>query len=187
MKRRIFMVAAVFLAAVIFYNYVDIAATILSRTDYKEDAIQAIKINVEPEDRLGEIAAASLDSIVSETAYKGIHYKDIKYIAIDAEAFHELSKADKQYLINYFKKYNDKVIYASLGDLKKLLLYNPITKSCNGGILLSVDNIVELSKDKAVLKISYHVNKYDGSGYNCTLAYKDNRWQVQSIELKYLP
>lgn len=150
MKKRIFMVAAIFLIAVISYNYVDIVTTVLSHTDYSDEAIEAIKINVEPEDRLGEMAAASLDSIFISKIDKEAFYKNLKYIAIDAEAFHELSKADKQYLISYFKKYNDKVIYASRADLKKLLLYNPVNKSFNGGMLITVSKVLELSKDKAV-------------------------------------
>lgn len=180
------MVAAIFLAAVIFYNYVDIATTIISRNSYKEDAIEAIKINVEPEDKLGEIAGVALDSI-SNNMTNTVSLRDFKYIAIDAEVFHKLSKTDRQYLINYFKKYNNKIIYTSRSDLRKLLLYNPITKSCNGGVLLSVDNIVELNADKAVLQISYYVDKYEGAGYNCTLAYKNNKWEVESIDLRYIP
>lgn len=187
MKKRIFMVAAVFLAAVIFYSYVDIATTILARANYSDEAIEAIKINVEPEDKLGEIAAASLDSIFTSQMDKSSSNDEFKYIAIDAEAFHELSNSDKQYLINYFNKYNDKVIYASKDNLKKLFLYNPLSKSYKGGVLLSVNEIIELSKDRAVLQVFYHVNKYEGAGYKCTLSYLNDRWEVQSVEMNYLP
>lgn len=181
------MVAAIFMVAVLFYNYVDIVTTAVSRNSYKEDAIEAIKINVEPKDRLGEIASAALDTIFTNKIDSLVFSKDFKYIAIDAEVFHELSNTDKQYLVNFFKKYNKKIIYTSKNGLKKLLLYNPITNSCNGGVLLTVDNIIELKDDQAVLQISYYVDKYDGAGYNCSLAYKDGRWEVQSTELRYIP
>lgn len=181
MKKRIFIVAAVFLAAVIFYNYVDIVATVLSFAKYNENTIEAIKIEVEPEDKLGEIAAVSLDSIFANKFNNKNIYKKSEYIAIDADALPELSKADKQYLISYFKRFNNKTIYATKEDLKKVLLMNPINNSCNGGMLLSIDKIVELKKDKAVLKVSYYINKFDAGRYDCTLTFNNDKWELEAI------
>ena len=55
-----------------------------------------------------------------------------------------------------------------------------------GGILLSISEVKEITNERAVLNISYHESGMGGGGYICTLVYKDNKWQVDTLDMKYI-
>jgi hypothetical protein len=142
----------------------------------------------EPKEKIADISIAALDSMFSVDSLVSAkeHYKRFKYVAIDAKKMPDISDKEVQYILSYFKEYNNKTICASREDLKKLGLCTLRTKDLRGGILLSIDEVMELTNDKAVLKIFWHESGLGAAGYICTLVYKDDKWQVESLVLKYM-
>lgn len=188
MKRLLTVIALVVLIGLFLLNYTTIMTAVISKSQYRE-AISAMYIGeFEPMEKIADISIAALHSIVpldSMTPSKE-SYKTYKYIAIDAKKMPDISDEEVQYILTYFKGYNDKSIYASIKELKRLGLCTPLRKDLRGGILLAIDEVIEITNEKAVLEVSYHISGLGGGGYICTLVYKDNRWQVESLDPTYI-
>ena len=137
---------------------------------------------IEPKDRIADISIAALDSMVT-SKIGGIKYR---FISLDAKEMGNFSDGEVQYLLTYFKKYNDKVICASLIDLVRIGLGTPLTKDLRGGVLLSIDDVVEMTNESVVLKVTHYRSGMGAEGYICRLIYKDGKWIVNELELKYM-
>jgi hypothetical protein len=188
MKKPIIIILVIILIVLFLLNYTAIMTSIISKFQYR-DIVPAMYIGeFEPKEKIADIAIAALHSILAYDPMVPVNerYKAYKYIAINAKLMPNISHKEVQYILTYFKGYNDKAIYASIKDLKRLGLCTPRTKDLRGGILLSIDEIVEITNEKAVLEISYHISGMGAGGYICTLVYKDNQWQVESLDSTYI-
>ena len=137
---------------------------------------------IKPKDRIADISIAALDSMVASK----LGDKKYRFVSLDTKEIGNLSNGEVQYLLTYFKKYSDKVICASLIDLVRIGLCTPLKKDLRGGILLSIDDVVEMTNESVVLKISSHESGLGAEGYICKLIYKDGKWKVDTLELKYM-
>lgn len=185
MKKLLIVLSVVLIIGFFLMNYASIIPSIISKFQYKENVSVMYVGEFEPKDKIADISIAALDSIISERiSPKGEIYKTYKYVAINAKLMPNISNKEVQYILTYFKGYNDKVIYASIEDLEKLGLFSQFRKHLRGGILLSINEIIEITNEKAVLMVFNY--EHGGGGYLCTLVYKDNKWQVESLVQKYI-
>ena len=188
MKKLFIIISVVLLIVLFLLNYTTLMTSMMSKFQYRESVSTMYEGEFEPKEKVADISIAALHSIValdSMVPFKE-KYKAFKYVAIDAKKMPFISDMEIQYILTYFKGYNDKPIYSSIKDLKSLGLCTPLTKDLRGGILLSIDEVIEITNEKAVLKVSYHVSGLGGGGYICNLVYKDNRWQVESLDPTYI-
>lgn len=180
MKRKLLIMTFIVLTVIILCNYPNIAVTVMSRMQFNEEVTNLYNERIEPKAKFGEIAKVALGSMIS------MEDKHIKYIAIDTKRFESISRKEVQYLVNHFKQYNNKVIYASMQDLKRMGLFNSFRKHLNGGVLLAIDKVEEVTNESAVLEVSYYFSGLGAAGYRCMLIYKDGGWQVKSMEMRYI-
>lgn len=187
MKKVIIMISVFLFIMLFLLNYTTIVPSTISKFQYKESVSSMYVGEFEPKDKIADIYIAALDSIMSERiSPKGEIYKTFKYVAIDTKLMPNISDKEVQYMLTYFKSYNDTPIYASIEELKGFGLFSPLTKNLREGLLLSIREVIEITNEKAVLMVFYYESGSSGGGDICTLVYKDNRWQVESLELKYI-
>ena len=185
MRKLFIILSVVILIGLFLLNYATIIPSIMSKFQHKENVSVMYVGEYEPKDMIADISIAALDSIISQRiSPKGEIYKSYKYVAIDAKLMPNISDKEVQYILTYFKGYNDKVIYASIEELKRLGLFSRLRKHLRGGILLSINEIIEITNEKAVLMVFNY--EHGGGGYLCTLVYKNNKWQVESLFPKYI-
>lgn len=181
MKKH-YIVISLVLLIIFLLNYTAIMTNIIYSIQYREHVQATYPEELEPKERIAEISIAALESMGDFKA----KYKGYEFLAIDASKMPNISDADIQQIIKHFKAYHDKPIHASLKELKSLGLCTLRTKTLRRGILLSIDDVIEITNEKAVLKISDYASSMGASGYICTLVYEDNQWQLKSLELKFI-
>lgn len=179
MNRKFNILMVIVISGLILFNYSSIITSFLSKVHNDLEVNIVYKEDTKPEAMLAEISKVALDSMIK------LEDSDLKYIAIDTKAI-GMSLKEQQSVLNHFRRYNDKVIHASMKDLKNLGLYNFIKMSLNEGVLLSIDDVIDITEEKAVLKVSYYYSGMGAGGYICTLIYKDSKWQIKSMNLEYI-
>lgn len=182
MKRIAIIAALIVFFIVLLSNYTDIATYIITRFQYKEEVTVFYGDTIEPKDRIADISIAALDSMLASK----LEDKKYRFVSLDTKKMGDFSDGEIQMLLIYFKKYSDKVICASLKDLVRMGLCTPIKKDLRGGILLSIDEVIEMTNERVVLKVSSHESGLGGEGYICKLVYKDGKWRVDTMELKHI-
>lgn len=150
-----------------------------------QDSEQIKEINyngTEPKGRLGEIATVAFDSACSQKN----NIQDAKYISFYAEKLGKLSDEEIDMLLGNLQKYNKQVIYAPLSKLKLLGLYNFWKRGLNGAFIYWIDSIEEFTNEKVEVEITCYESFYYGQGYKCTLVFKDDKWQLDSIVITWI-
>jgi hypothetical protein len=188
MKKLLTTMALIVLIGLFLLNYTTIMTSMISELQYKESITDIYASESEPKKKIADISIAALYSIVPLDSMPPSmnSHKTYKYVALDAKKMPDISDKEVQYILTYFKGYNDKTIFASIEELKRLGLCTPFRKDLRGGILLAIDEVIEITNEKAILEVSYHVSGLGAGGFICTLAYKDNRWQVESLDPTYI-
>jgi hypothetical protein len=188
MKKLLTLMALIVLIGLFLLNYTTIMTSMISKFQYRENISVMYIGEIEPKEKIADISIAALYSIVPLDSMPPSmnSHKTYKYVALDTKNMPDISDKEVQYILTYFKGYNDKTIYASIEELKRLGLCTPLRKDLRGGILLAIDEVIEITNEKAILEVSYHVSGLGAGGYICTLAYKDNRWQVESLDPTYI-
>jgi hypothetical protein len=170
------------LVLVTLLYYTDIATFLISSVQHKEEITVFYEDGTEPKDKIADISIAALDSMVASR----LGDKQYRFVSLDMRELGDLSDGEVQYLLTYFTKYSDRVILASLENLMRIGLCTPLTKDLHGGILLSIDGVIEMTDESVIMKISAHESGLGAAGYICKLIYKDGKWQVDELELKYM-
>jgi hypothetical protein len=160
---------------VLFWNYGNISLLILSNMQSREKTVNYD--GVEPEKRLGEIAAVAFDSACSQKT----NIMDAKYISFSADKAGKLSNEEISMLLRSLKKYNKRVIYAPLSSLKLMGLYNYFKRGIGGAFLYHIGSIKKVSNEKVEVEITCYQSIYNAQGYKCILIFKDGKWQMESI------
>jgi hypothetical protein len=181
LKRLVIISILIVYLLVLFLNYTDIAAYTVSIFQYKKEVTVFYEEETEPKDKLADISIAALDSVVSARFTD----KQYRFVSLDAEKIGDFSDDEVQYLLTYFKKYSDKVFCATMKELSRIGLCTP-QKDLRGGILLSINEVIELTNESAVLEVSYHLAGLGAGGYICKLKYENGRWEVTELEPKYI-
>jgi hypothetical protein len=68
----------------------------------------------------------------------------------------------------------------------RIVLCTPFKKNLHGGLLLAMNDIVEMTNESVVLKISAHESGMGAAGYIYKLKYKDGIWVVGELEPTYM-
>jgi hypothetical protein len=182
MKRLIIFAALFAILLTTFLNYPDIVAFIISRIQYKEAVTVFYEEIIEPKDRIADISITALSSMVTSK----LGERQYRFIALDANKMGNFSDREVQYLLTYFKAYSDKVICASLKDLVRIGLCTPRIKDLRGGVLLSIDDVIEMTNERVILKVTHYQSGMGAESYLCTLSYKNSKWRVDALDLKYI-
>ena len=182
MKRIVILATLVALVLATFLNYIDIVTFMISSIQHKEEVTVFYQEGIESKDRIADISIAALNSIIASR----LGEQQYRFVSLDVKKIDNFSDGEVQYLLTSFKKYSDKVICASLKDLMKIGLCTPLKKDLHGGILLVIDDIVEMTKESVVLKISAHESGMGAAGYICKLKYKDDKWEVVELEPTFM-
>jgi len=103
---------------------------------------------------------------------------DIKFIAIDFNTVKDLSKEDKDKIIEYFKKDNIEIKDASLEDLKESGLFDDQQLYIKDGILLKVDKYKEYTKKRIMLEASKYRSGTGAIGVEYSFKKKWGKWAL---------
>lgn len=132
--------------------------------------------------KLAKLYAAVLDSFIPiDNGLNG----DMKYIAIDTNTLVDATKEDKEYILNYFKKYNVEVMDESFETLKE----KGMVKECNylEGLLLQIDvDKIKISNNKAVIEGSKFRSGIGAIGVRCEAVYKNGNWVIEKADMTWI-
>lgn len=166
---KISLLVIILLITIIIYPKI-----VISYLDFSQ------RYNVDNEFILEPSEVANVEKLIIAIESTIIHnqtIRDASYLAIDVESIN-LSINEKQSLVKYFEKYNDTVILKSIGDLKRLGVFDYFFHDIYSGIVISVEGIEEITEDKAEILVSIHSGFFGGTGYKVTLELKNGKWQL---------
>jgi hypothetical protein len=129
---------------------------------------------------LAKLYCIALDSFIPVD--KGLN-RDMEYIAIDIETLEITDLKAKNYIKEYFSKYNVPVIFESFESLKakgKVGELNSLE-----GILLSIKN-KKISEKKAIIEGSKFRSGIGAIGMHCKLVYKDGKWELTESRMSWI-
>ena len=137
---------------------------------------------IEPKEHLGEIYTVALDSIMEED--QGLNH-DMAFIAIDMSN-NDIDESSKKNILNYFEEtYKVEVMDATFEQLKEMGLYNPDTTALDG-VLLEVTKVEFKSNNTVLLEVSKFRSGLGAIGVEVKAHYKDNKWQTEEVNLKWI-
>ncbi|MFC4411588.1 hypothetical protein ACFOZY_14265 [Chungangia koreensis] len=137
----------------------------------------------EPQDRLGEIYSAALDSIMEMD--EGLN-GEMEYIAIDMSNFDGIDEQNKKVIFSYFEeKYNVEVMDTTLDQLKEKGLFHTDTMSLDG-VLLRIDKLVVLSNNTVPFEGSKFRSALGGVGVEGIVKYEENKWKAKEVKMMWI-
>jgi hypothetical protein len=101
---------------------------------------------------------------------------NIEFVAIDFNVIKDLSKEDKNNVIDYFKKDNIEIKEASLEDLEELGLFDDEQHSIKDGILLKINEFKEYTKKSIVLEASKYRSGTGAIGVEYSFKEESGKW-----------
>lgn len=132
-----------------------------------------------------------IDSIMNQD--EGLN-ENIEYLSIDTDSFKQaeykqitykkykdITDNDKSQIINYCSKYNSDIRECGLEELKQQDLFDNQTMSLNG-MVIYVQNIYELTTNKAKIEIVKYVGGNGAVFATYTVRYVNNSWKVIDVE-----
>ena len=122
---------------------------------------------------MGEMYSLALDSYMPVD--DALNYK-MQFIAIDFSTLTDINKDDREYITNYFKKYNVAIIDSTLDDLRNKGMYDPKTLVLNG-LLLRITK-VDISNQQVIIEGSKYRSGDGAVGFKTILEHKDGKWEI---------
>lgn len=150
-----------------------------------ENKIQDIhQIDNEEDDKailsLAKLYCMALDSLMPiDEALNS----NMEYISIDIETLEINDEVAKNYIKEYFSKYNVPVIFESYDSLKEQGKVNDMNSL--EGILLSITK-KEISDKKAVIEGSKYRSGLGAIGVYCELINKDDAWKLKESKMTWI-
>ncbi|GED72962.1 hypothetical protein BRE01_66640 [Brevibacillus reuszeri] len=130
---------------------------------------------------MGEMYSLALDSYMPlDTALN----HEIQFIAIDFSTLQDIEQDDKEYITNYFKKYNVNVIDSTLDNLRKKGMYDPETLVLKG-LLLKITK-ADFSNQQVILEGTKYRAGDGAIGVKTILENKDGKWRVIESKLIWI-
>ncbi|MGL4106681.1 hypothetical protein [Clostridium sp. LP20] len=109
-------------------------------------------------------------------------YKDFIILDMESVYFVDTTYEERGKAINYFKKYNKKVLNASLFKLKEIGLVDEIGQISINGDLLMINSIVSDNDDSIVIEGYKYYGPISAYRYKVKLRIIDRQWKVINIE-----
>ncbi|WP_206098596.1 peptide ABC transporter substrate-binding protein [Paenibacillus montanisoli] len=150
-------------------------------TEAQQTTEEAEATGVQPEIDLGEVYSLALDAYmpVDEGLNSGM-----AYIAIDMSNLKDIDDADKQQILDYFKKYNVGVMEATYEELKAQGLENK-TSLVLDGVLLKVDQ-ARITEKQAIVEGSKFRSGDGAIGMKVIVELKDGKWKVKEAGMTWI-
>ncbi|MED4204943.1 peptide ABC transporter substrate-binding protein [Neobacillus mesonae] len=129
-----------------------------------------------PKEHMGEIYTIALDSIMEKDMALN---SDMEFIAIDMSNFEEISKKQKEEILNFFNaKYKVNVMDATFEELKEKGYYNPDTLALDG-VLLRIEKVDFKFNHNVFFEGSKYRSGKGAIGVEITVHYKDRDWKIK--------
>lgn len=125
---------------------------------------------------------AALEALIEED--EGLN-GGMKFIAINTKTIPNIDESDKKIILDYFKKYNVKVMDADFETLKDMGLYDENTMSLEG-ILLSFEEVDKKIGNKIVIEGEKYRSGLGAIGLEITVKYKDGKWEVIKSKMSWI-
>jgi len=110
--------------------------------------------------------------------------RDMKYIAIDTKTLDDIAQIDREYILEYFKKYHKEILDASMEDLKKKGLFDEETLSIEG-VLLTFEKI-NIKTNKLTIEGSKFKSGLGAIGMECIIKKVNNEWQLEESKMLWI-
>ncbi|HHV28978.1 MAG TPA: hypothetical protein GXX73_05165 [Clostridium sp.] len=109
---------------------------------------------------------------------------DMEYIAIETQTLENATESDKKAVLEYFKKYDVKIMDESFETLKA----KGMVKDLNSldGLLLRIVKVDKISDNEIIIECSKFRSGLGAVGVKCVLKKENDKWIVSSSQLTWI-